>query len=867
MKSSFVCLFFALMLSGIVCFVIVGSPPSPGSDVVQFQGKPLDFWVRQLKDDDALAREEAVAVLADAGPDAAVVLPALNDFLKGPASNLRLQAAVAVWKIGRQGDAATPVLVETLKSSNRNDRLTALRILARIGAAEKEVLPAILAILADPDAVVRLRAFQALEQVGSPAVPGLLERLRDGAPGVRKECAACLGRMGADDKDIPARLTDALKDDDKQVGAAAAGALLRLDRKNRDAVAALIDGVMGQDADVRRSAGELLLQLRPRPKDADKAYAALLKPEYNVTLRLSAAEALLEAHRRSKEVLPVLIEIVKSPDRTSRQRSLEIMARLGSDAKAALPDLMGLIKSGPQSNDVDDAFVQIGPDAVPPLIEVLRENNSTAYSAAAILGQMGPEAGPTLIKLLDDSDAQIRSKALSVLGQNGPSAPGGLAAIVSVARDEKEARQHLLAVNGLSWAGPGAKAAVPVFLELVSQKDSSCKRAALDALFRFRLDADKVLPALNELVKDKDPSIRLGAATLRWRLDHKVGPALEIIKPQLTDLTTRFWAMKTLVVISAADEEGVPALVGCIEDSDAAMSWQTLSEIDLASVTPKLPATPLVKQLKSEDPNVRATAARVLARLGGDAKLVVPVLIDGLKGPSPNRVEQNLRALSRYGKEAASAAPKIKALLNGRNPFTAAEAARALFQINPEAKKEATDALLVLLADPETGPYKIYAAGALLQLDPLNPKAVAAFKDALSDPDPIIRSSAWGACSTTGPDAKVVLPLLETTLNEESGSSRLMAAQAFWKAGGRPDKAAAVLAESLKESPYALVRMNAAQMLGLMGADARTVVPALCDALKDRSLRVRDAAADSMRAIDLAAAEKAGIPPYPRNYP
>src|SRR2546430_1077032 len=49
-----------------------------GPDQPLYQGKPLDFWLAQLKDDDALAREEAIAVLADAGPAAETALPALK---------------------------------------------------------------------------------------------------------------------------------------------------------------------------------------------------------------------------------------------------------------------------------------------------------------------------------------------------------------------------------------------------------------------------------------------------------------------------------------------------------------------------------------------------------------------------------------------------------------------------------------------------------------------------------------------------------------------------------------------------------------------------------------------------------------------
>jgi HEAT repeat protein len=867
MKSRYVRLLLVFMLPGIACVAVAEPPPSAGPDTVLYQGKSLDFWVRQLKDDEALAREEAVAVLSDAGPDAASALPAIKDLLKDPSANLRLQAAVAVWKIGRQGDAAATVLIAALKSPNRANRLLALQILARIGAGEKEVLPAVMTVLADPDAVVRQRAFEALEQIGPAAVPGLVERLRDGDPGVRRECTACLGRIGAGDNDISARLTDALKDDDKQVRVAATEALLRTEHKNKDAIAVLIDGVMDEDADVRRSAGELLLQVRPRPKEAAPAYAALLKPENNVNLRLGAADALWELHRRSKEVLPVLLEIVKSPDWNGRQRAFEIMVRLGSGAKPALPDLIVLVKSGQQPGYIEDVFVQIGSDAVPPLVEILHQNNPTAYRAAAILGHMGPEAGPTLLKLLDDSDAQIRSKAISILRENGPSVLGDLSGLIPASPGEKEVQQYLLAVNGIGWSGPDAKAAVPLLLDMASKKDSSYKRTALDALFAFRLDANKVLPILNELVNDKDPSVCLAAAILRWRLDHKAGPAVEIIKPLLSNPVCRSSVIKTLVDISAADPEGVSALVSCIEDPGAGVDWQTLSVIEQAGVTPKLPIAPLAKKLHSKETYVRYAAACLLARLGADAKLVVPVLIDGLKAPGPVRGRQNLRALSLYGEEAASAGPSIKALLDDRDIFTIMEAAQALVRIQPAAKKEAMDALLRALAEPEKRPYGIEAAGTLLQLDALNPKAIAALKKALTDPDPQVRNSALTACYTAGPDAKPLLPLLEKALDEETGELRLWAAVAYWKVGGQPDKAAAVLAESLKESPHTPVRMSAARLLGMLGVDARTAVPILCDALKDRSLQVRKVAADSLREIGPAAAEKAGIPLYPMYYP
>lgn len=177
-------LFAAYLLPAFACAGLGAAEPpaAPGPDQSLYQGKPQDYWLRQLKDDDLLAREEAVAVLADAGPAAGAALPALKGLLKDPAATVRLQAAVAVWKIGRKSDAVTPVLIEALKGSDRAARQTALRTLAQMGLAAKDALPALGWALNDSDARVRQLAADVLDQMGDAAVPALAERLKDHDP-------------------------------------------------------------------------------------------------------------------------------------------------------------------------------------------------------------------------------------------------------------------------------------------------------------------------------------------------------------------------------------------------------------------------------------------------------------------------------------------------------------------------------------------------------------------------------------------------------------------------------------------------------------------------------------------------------------
>ena len=60
------------------------------------QGKPLRYWIDQLKDDDVLTREEAIEVLAELGPAAKEAVPALRRFLKDEQATVRFRAAVAL---------------------------------------------------------------------------------------------------------------------------------------------------------------------------------------------------------------------------------------------------------------------------------------------------------------------------------------------------------------------------------------------------------------------------------------------------------------------------------------------------------------------------------------------------------------------------------------------------------------------------------------------------------------------------------------------------------------------------------------------------------------------------------------------------
>jgi hypothetical protein len=84
-----------------------------------------------------------------------------------------------------------------------------------------------------------------------------------------------------------------------------------------------------------------------------------------------------------------------------------------------------------------DTLARIGHDAVPALVQLLRESESPEMREQAViaLARMGPEAVAAvapLIKALDDPDEVVRKNAIRALGQIGPAAAKAVPQLVDI---------------------------------------------------------------------------------------------------------------------------------------------------------------------------------------------------------------------------------------------------------------------------------------------------------------------------------------------------------------------------------------------------------------------------------------------------
>src|SRR5579884_1075592 len=175
-----------------------------------YAGKPLAFWLGELKSDDPLIGEEALAVLSEAAAAARAAMPAILELthhsdpylraaslsalksvadpkearqaaiqaLKDDHPLVRCRAVVLLTHVDAKHPDIVPLTLELLKQPVGRDEL--LLLLSRMGPQAAPAVPTLTKLLTDPDQPTRLAVIQALRQIGTaarPAEPALVEQL------------------------------------------------------------------------------------------------------------------------------------------------------------------------------------------------------------------------------------------------------------------------------------------------------------------------------------------------------------------------------------------------------------------------------------------------------------------------------------------------------------------------------------------------------------------------------------------------------------------------------------------------------------------------------------------------------------------
>jgi len=537
-------------------------------------------------------------------------------------------------------------------------------------------------------------------------------------------------------------------------------------------------GLLGSaDAGERRRAMTALRALGGDPDAlAERLLARAIDPKGPSTEHAVALGELGPA------IVPALSRGLWTVDKRTRQVCLLALGRIGTDAHAAVPSVLGLLRD-PDTDIRRDALAVLrainDPRAIPAVKQTLqyRDADARQYAAFALIGLGGDPSDvmPIVVAELKNDDNRRAGLAATLVGELGPEGAAAVPALTALlSRDDPDLTIRV--AMALAAIGPAAKDAVPALKKRLAGDKHHGHEIGLDiaiALWRIARDPDAAR-ILREQVANSARSQQ--AAEALWRIDS----GEETIKA-LADLLK---SEKPEIAIAAANVLGAKA-----KD-----------------------AVPLLGRLLAHtEPNVRARAVVALVRLGADAKEAQEALRGATKDDNPQIAFWAAVAACRLDPK-PEAVNAVAGYLDHRDADLRRSAAEALGDLRAKAAP-AAPRMTIARAD-EDGQVRLAAAMAAWKATS-EFAALQSAADLLRSPDPLVRSlAAVDIGAIAGAEAKPVVPELTKRLFDSYSSVRSSTAEALGRIGSAASDAAPALIALLEGDEPSFVQSAACEALG-----------------------------------------------------
>ncbi|MHC5212353.1 MAG: HEAT repeat domain-containing protein [Planctomycetota bacterium] len=345
---------------------------------------------------------------------AALTMPActrsVDEWREALAAEDPFERTMAVIALGQTGDPeVVSDLFAALVDEDEGVGQAARKSLTGMGPVAVPRLLEGLATKVSPGERGRLISATLLIEIGAPAVPPMIEAMRDGSLYDRAPIALTLGRIG---RPAVMPLAELLQARDPELAALAARGLGETGRAGRDALPALSKALARPEPAVVIAVASALRAIGP---DHRQALLALLSRAR--TTEGEEHEIVLRAAVRG-------LVLMRQAARTEQQREAvrEDAQRLGAEAIGGLVVALKL-EQDELALLAADWLAELGPDVLEPLLGAIGERNVQHIDRTArVVRRLGKPAMPTLLALARDGDPSMRIKAvtaIAALGQDG----------------------------------------------------------------------------------------------------------------------------------------------------------------------------------------------------------------------------------------------------------------------------------------------------------------------------------------------------------------------------------------------------------------------------------------------------------------
>jgi HEAT repeat protein len=376
------------------------------------------------------------------------------------------------------------------------------------------------------------------------------------------------------------------------------------------------------------------------------------------------------------------------------------------------------------------------------------------WGSAMALGNLRPppkSAVPALVDAMKDSQSTVRRHAAEALGRyDGPEGEAAMRALLAAMGDQDFwVRSH--AGRSLARYGEAAALAVPVIIRLLRTEDRNLRREAAKTLGEFGPSAGVAIAALLVALDDEVDHVR--------EATEKALNAVSPIKSETAD--EAFEALRRGDV-----SQRRAAVCDLVRPGSAAQE-----EVDTNALVEALRGT-----LSDPAPNVRATAAAALGRLGRPADAAIPSLLAAMKDEAPGFRVLSATALGRVAPGHREAIEALcLALTEDLNVNVRNAAAAGLGSMGPKAAA-AAPAMIRVMNDRD-GTVRVHVIVALGRIGPADGSVASALKTmAEQDTSADFRIWAIRALGLIGAKSDLVVPTLVKMLDDANDNIRNAAA-------------------------------------------------------------------------------------------